>query len=186
MRKNNHNYVMKLTSSGFLLAAGVVLPWMFHMFGISNFGQVFLPMHLSVFIAGVFLGKFYGMGIGFLTPLINSLFGMPMFPMNLIMAFELAAYGFFSGLFTADKGIPEIRVFGRKLKIYFGLLLSMIAGRIVYGLALFIAGNLLGMEKLPKPLSILAATVTGAPGIILQLVFVPAIVIALRKAVENR
>jgi niacin transporter len=105
-----------------------------------------------------------------------------MFPMNVIMAFELAAYGFFAGLFTAGKGLPEIKAFGRNLRLYLGLLLSMIAGRIVYGLALYVAGNLLGMEKLPKPLSILAATVTGIPGIILQLVLVPVIVIALRKA----
>lgn len=181
MKKKN-NYVMKLTAGGLMLAAGVVIPWIFHAVGISEFGKMFLPMHLSVFIAGVFLGKYYGLGIGFFTPLLNSLFGMPMFPMNLIMACELAAYGFFSGWFTSLMPGKKIKLFGKDLKIMIGLLLSMLAGRIVYAASIYVAVQLMGMEKLPKPLSIVAATVTGLPGIILQLILVPTIVYVLRKA----
>ncbi len=178
------NYVMKLTTGGLLLAMGVVIPWIFHSFGISEFGKMFLPMHLSVFISGVFLGKYYGLGIGFLTPLLNSLFGMPFFPMNLIMACELGAYGFFSGLFTSDNS--RIKICGHNIMIYIGLLLSMIVGRIVYGTALFVAGNLMGLEKLPKPLSIIGATAAGIPGILIQLVFVPIIVFALRRMTGHK
>ncbi len=180
MKKGNQ-YVFKLATGGMMLAAGVVIPWIFHALGISELGKMFLPMHLSVFVAGVFLGKYYGLAIGFLTPLLNSLFGMPMFPMNLIMACELAGYGFFSGLFTSGKAGKGIRLFGKNIQIFLGLLLSMVLGRILYAGALYVAINQLGFEKLPKPLSIVAATGTAVPGIILQLILVPAIVYVLRR-----
>ena len=179
--KTKSNYVKRLTVGGLMLAAGVVIPWIFHSLGISEFGKMFLPMHLSVFVAGVFLGQYYGLGIGLLTPLLNSLFGMPTFPMNLIMAFELAAYGFFSGLFTSYKAGKRIRLFGKDLRVILGLILSMLAGRIIYAFSLYVAIQLLGLEKLPKPLSIIASTVTGLPGILLQLILVPTIVHILRK-----
>ncbi len=182
---NKNDYAWKLTAGGLMLAAGVVIPWMFHALGISELGKILLPMHLSVFVAGVFLGKYYGLGIGFFTPLLNSLFGMPMFPMNLIMAFELAAYGFFAGLFTSLHIFTAIKLFGKEIRTSLGLLLSMIAGRVVYGVALYIGINLFGMVKLPKPLSIVAATVSGIPGILLQLVLVPTIVYALRKVTDR-
>lgn len=183
--KEKSNNVWKLTVGGLMLAAGVVIPWMFHIIGISELGKMLLPMHLSVFVAGVFLGKYYGLVIGFLTPLLNSLFGMPMFPMNFIMAFELAAYGFFAGLFTSLKIFTAIKLFGKELRMILGLLLSMIAGRIIYGIALYVAIHLFGLEKLPKPLSIVAATASGIPGIILQLILVPTIVYALKKVSER-
>lgn len=179
--KTKSNYVKRLTAGGLLLAAGVVIPWIFHALGISELGKMFLPMHLSVFVAGAFLGKYYGLGIGFFTPLLNSLFGMPMFPMNLIMACELAAYGFFSGQFTSYKPGKGIKLFGEDLRIILGLILSMLAGRMIYALSLYAAIQLLGLEKLPKPLSIVGATVTGLPGILLQLILVPTIVYVLRK-----
>lgn len=186
MKTNNKNDVIKLTVSGLLLAIGIIIPRMFHIYGLNSqgLGQVFLPMHFSVFIAGVFLGQYYGLWIGFLTPLLNSLFGMPMFPMNIIMAFELCTYGFFAGLFVAT--LPKIKIFGKDIRVYLGLILSMIMGRVVYGIALFTAANLFGMEKLPKPLSIIASSITGIPGIVIQLIMVPVIVYALTRLTNSR
>ena len=97
--RERKNSIYRLTVGGLLLAIGIIIPRLFHMFGTPDMGIMFQPMHFSVFIAGIYLGALYGTIVGFLTPLINSLFGMPMFPFNVIMAFELAAYGFFAGLF---------------------------------------------------------------------------------------
>ena len=154
------------------------------MFGDPTLGTVFQPMHLSVFIAGLYLGIYYGTVIGVLTPLINSLFGMPMFPFNIIMALELGAYGFFAGLFMyllrkLNKNRKE-----KMITVYTSLILSMTMGRIVYAIVLFLMVKIFGMN-LPAPVSIIASTITGIPGIIIQLILVPLIVFALYKTEEK-
>ncbi|NLL73206.1 MAG: ECF transporter S component [Clostridiales bacterium] len=100
MINNRKSQVYKLTIGGLLLAVGIIISRLFHMFATPGLGMMFLPMHIGVFIAGLYLGPYYGTLIGLLTPLINSLFGAPIFPFNIIMAMELAAYGLFAGLFT--------------------------------------------------------------------------------------
>ena len=79
--------------------------------GLGEIGKVLLPMHLGVFIAGIYLGASYGAIIGFITPLINSIFGLPMFPTYLIMAIELAAYGFcrFNDVSITENNIKRMR-----------------------------------------------------------------------------
>lgn len=181
MRSRRINYVHKLTIGGLLLAIGIIIPRIFHMFGTSNMGRIFLPMHLSIFIAGIYLGIYYGMIIGFLTPLLNSLFGMPVFPQNLIMAFELAAYGLFAGLFMYLLNQIKVKWMGRAVRVYISLILSMISGRIVNALVLFVMARFFGM-KVPAPFSVVASALTGLPGIIIQILLVPGIVIVLFKA----
>lgn len=176
------NSVYKLTAGGLMLAAGIIIPKVFHIFGTQEMGQMFSPMHFSVFVAGIYLGTLYGGIIGFLTPLVNSLFGMPMFPFNLIMAFELGAYGFFSGLLMHL--LKKLNKGGLVLRIYISLIVSMIAGRIVYALVLFVMGRILAM-KVPAPATVWSSVIFGIPGIILQLILVLGIVLALYKT-QNR
>lgn len=184
MNKNKKNHVYKLTVGGLLLAVGIIISRIFHMFGTPNIGTVFLPMHISVFIAGLYLGTYYGTVIGFITPLINSLFGTPIFPHNLIMAFELAAYGFFAGLLMDILKKHNKGHRSRLFRMYVSLIISMIMGRIVNALVLFIMVKFFGMN-LPAPISIIASTITGIPGIIIQLILVTGIVIALYKMEEK-
>ena len=185
MKTNRQNYVQSITISGLLLALGILLPRAFHMFAGQKIGQILLPMHFNVFIAGIFLGPWYGILIGILTPLLNSLFGAPPFPMNLIMAFELAAYGFFSGLFMSEKILPKIKVLGKDIKIYLSLLLSMLIGRAVYTVAfLLISGKILG-NPVPKLGAIIISFTSAIPGILLQLILVPVIVLALKKVMKK-
>ena len=180
MKKDNKNSVYRLTVAGLLLALGIIIPRMFHMFGTPDMGKIFLPMHISVFIAGIYLGPYYGAIIGFVTPLINSLFGMPIFPFNVIMAFELAAYGFFAGLFMylLQKGV--IKKMRRTLRVYISLILSMIAGRIINAAALYVMARFFAM-KVPAPFTVWGSAITGIPGIIIQLLLVPTIIFALYK-----
>ena len=181
---NKKDYVYKLTVSGLLIAVGVVIPRLFHVFSANQLGKVLLPMHISVFIAGISLGGFYGFWIGLITPLLNSLFGAPPFPINILMAFELSAYGLFSGLLMSDRIIPEIKVLGRNIKIYLSLIISMIIGRVIYGLALLVAGNVIGL-KVPKAVSIIGATISGVPGILIQLIIVPLVAYFLNTQRNN-
>lgn len=184
MRKKSNNYVYKLTVGGLLLAVGIIISRIFHVFGTPNIGTVFLPMHISVFIAGLYLGTSYGTIIGFITPLINSLFGMPIFPFNLIMALELAAYGFFAGLFMDILKKYKTSHRARLLRVYLSLIFSMIMGRIVNALVLFIMVRFFGMN-VPGPITVIASSITGIPGIIIQLILVPGIVLALYKMEEK-
>lgn len=51
-----------------ILAAGVLLPQVFHLLGGAQAGGMFLPMHFPVIIGGFFLGPVYGLLLGVLTP----------------------------------------------------------------------------------------------------------------------
>lgn len=72
----------------------------------------------------------------FIAPLFRSFtLGMPpLFPKAICMAFELAAYGAISGLL--HRLLPR-----KKPYIYCSLLLSMIIGRLVWGLAMLYCGS---------------------------------------------
>ena len=169
MDKNTRNMVL----SAMFIALGVTLPQAFH--AVPNAGSVFLPMHIPVLICGYIVGPVYGLIVGLLTPLLSSLlFGMPPAAMLPSMLFELGVYGLTSGLFTRIIKIPN-----KVVKVYVVLILSMLCGRVTYGVLnalIFRAGN----YSLQAWLS--AAFITALPGIIIQLIVVPAIILALDKA----
>mgnify|MGYP000950536134 FL=1 len=163
----------KMVISGLLLALGLVLPFLTAQ--VPSIGSKLLPMHIPVLLAGFICGWPYGLVIGFIVPLFRSaLFGMPpMFPTAAAMAFELAAYGFMSGL--TYKILPKKNVY-----IYISLIISMIFGRVVWGIAsAFLYG--LGGKVFTWLLFISGALINAIPGIIIQIVFIPVILIALKR-----
>ena len=96
--------VKKIVYGGLLIAIGVILPQLFHIFGQSA-GQTFLPMHIPVILAGMLIGPVWGLGVAVIVPILSSLItGMPPVPMLYFMLFELAAYAVVSGL-LAKKGL---------------------------------------------------------------------------------
>ena len=113
--------------SGLFIALGIVLPFLTGQ--IPNIGRMLLPMHIPVLLCGFVCGWPFGLIVGFVTPLLRSvMFGMPpLFPTAVAMSFELAAYGLTAGLFYK---------YSKKntLSTYITLLLSMICGRIVWGI----------------------------------------------------
>lgn len=160
--------------AGMFLALCMVLPMITG--NIPQIGQMLCPMHLPVLLCGFVCGWPYGLVVGAVAPLLRSLlFGMPaMYPMAVSMAFELAAYGLLTGIFY--------RVFPKKTAfIYPTLLIAMIGGRLVWGAARYIMAGLSGSEFSMK-MFIAGALTNAIPGIILQLVIVPAVVIAFQKA----
>lgn len=163
----------KLTISAILMCFGIILPYFSsHMMGIP--GTVFLPMHLPILLAGFLVGPLYGGMVGIITPILSSLFtGMPnFFPMLPIMIVELSCYGYFSGLFYQKCKLP----------IYISLPLTMVIGRIGYGLSFFFLFCLYGSLK---ALTVWSAIVTGLPGIVIQMIFIPLLLGIVQKKEEG-
>ncbi len=164
------NNVRNLVIAGLMLALGVIIPTIFHSTGIP--GNVFLPMHIPVLIGGFLLPPYLGFLLGVLTPLINSLItGMPVFfPMGIIMIFELGMYGLMASLLYRKLKLPSV----------IALILSMIGGRLMAGVVVFILAAFFAIKMDPM-LFIIGGITTGLPGIIIQLVLVPTLIYSIVK-----
>lgn len=164
----------KLTLAAMFFAIGLILPLFIAQ--IPTIGQMLLPMHVPVLLCGLIVGWEYGLAVGFFLPLVRSIFfGMPaMFPNAVSMAFELATYGFVSGV--------VYRRVQHTLPMMFATLLSaMVAGRLVWGAVRFILAGLTG-SSFPFSAFLSGALLTAVPGILAQLILIPLIVNALTKA----
>lgn len=170
MNKNIRN----LTISGFMLALGLVLPFLTGQ--IPQIGRALLPMHLPVFLCALICGWKYGLLVGAVMPLLRHLlFTMPPFQVAIAMTFEMATYGLVAGYiyFKMKKSNPVAAV-------YTALVSAMILGRIVWGIAQMI---LMGVQGNPFGFQAFlgGALFSAIPGIILQLVLVPALILLLEK-----
>ena len=172
MKRSN---ILKMVLAAFFLALAYVLPFLTGQ--IKEIGNMLCPMHIPVLLCGFICGWKWGIGVGFTAPLFRSLtLGMPvLFPGAVCMAFELAAYGAISGLMY--------RVLPRKrINIYCSLIIAMIVGRLVWGAAMFLCvvginGGAFGFS------AFIAGAVTKAvPGIIIQIVVIPAVIMALEHS----
>lgn len=174
--KSHHYYqIKKLTVSAMMLAIALLLPFLTGQ--LQAIGQMLTPMHVPVLLCGMICGPIYGLAVGVVAaPLRFILFGMPQMPNVLYMTAELASYGFLSGLFYQI--LPK-----RKICLYISLLLSMIGGRIAYAF-MFITVNLSNAKSVEAlTLPIISATVlTAWPGMIIQIVLIPTLLIVLEKA----
>lgn len=162
-----------LVITGLCIALGLVLPMAFH--AIPNAGSIFLPMHIPVLLCGLVCGPVYGLACGVLAPLLSSVAtGMPPAAMLPSMLCELAMYGLMSGLL-----FRLVKTKSFVANTYISLIGAMICGRVFYGVlnaVIFKAG------AYSLQLWMGAAFVTAVPGIIIQLVAIPLILVALKKA----
>ena len=163
----------KLSISAMLFAVGLILP--FFTGQIQTIGNMLLPMHIPVLLCGLICGWKYGGAVGFLLPLTRSvLFTMPqMYPSAVAMAFELATYGLVVGLVFSKIGWNCIRA------LYRALIVAMLAGRAVWGIVMC---ALLGFRKFTFAVFLAGAFTRAIPGILLQLILIPAIMVALGRA----
>ncbi len=164
----------KLVLSALFIALGIVLP--FFTGQVPQIGNMLLPMHIPVLICGFVCGASYGAFVGMVTPLLRSiLFTMPpLIPKAVGMSVELAIYGLVTGLMYA-----QFRK--KRFGIYISLITAMIAGRIAWGLTSFVLFSTLG-NSFTLELFFAEAFVNAIPGIIVQLILIPALVFALNKA----
>ena len=173
-RTNPFSPVRTLVLAAMFLALGLVLP--FFTGQIPQVGSMLLPMHLPVFLCGLICGWQYGAAVGFVTPLLRmSLFGMPPLLTAVAMAFELAAYGGVAGFLYSRSRWQCV------IALYRSLLIAMVAGRLVWAAVRVVMTGVAG-EPFTWQIFLAGALLNAIPGIILQLVFIPAVMVALDRA----
>ena len=172
MLKNSS--IKRLCLCAMCIALCYVLPLAFHALAL---GSAFSPMHIPVLLCGIFCGPLYGLLCGALGPVLSSILsGMP--PANKLISMipELVTYGFVIGLLAQC-----IRTKFRVLDIYLSLICAMLAGRVIGG----IASALLYLSKSDSysfTMFVNSYLLTSFPAILLQLVFIPLLILALEKA----
>lgn len=171
--KNRKMNIKKLSLSSMFLALALLMPFLTGQ--IQQIGSMLCPMHIPVLLCGFFCGGPWGFVVGLIAPILRSfLFGMPqLFPKAICMALELATYGLAAGILH------------KKCSVYVSLLAAMIMGRLVWGLAMFACMGF-NMEKFGFSAFLAGAFTNAIPGIVLQLVLIPVLVITLGKFNNNK
>lgn len=163
----------RLLLAAMFLALGILLPMLIG--HIIPMGYILLPMHIPVLLCGFICGGPWGLAVGVVTPLLSSaITGMPpMYPTALAIALELGAYGLLAGVFY--RALPKKNLF-----LYAALLLAMVGGRIVWGVATY---ALLGFDSTAFTWQafVSGAVISVWPGIVIQIVLIPILMMALKR-----
>lgn len=178
-RKKSHSFTTaNLVMGGLFLALGLALPFLTSQ--LPQLGNKILPMHIPVLLCGFFCGARMGGIVGFITPLLRSfLFTMPPpFPTATAMAFELAVYGIVAGL-------VYLALKRTNFAVFVALLSAMIVGRAVWGGVSYILYKLASMDFTWK-FFMAGAFFNAIPGIIIQLILIPFLVITLEGRTRFR
>lgn len=166
--------MIKLTSKDITLTAlfitlGVTIPILFHQIALA--GRIFSPMHIPVFLAGIFVGPVSGLIVGLACPVMSFLLtGMPPPYAVPLMSLELPVYGISIGILIRVIKVPVL-----------SLLLAMILGRLAFALGLFVFGLFLSLPYGPEAF-IKVSVITGLPGIAIQLILIPLLMEAIQLA----
>ena len=180
--KENGNFmknkeIYKITLSSIFLAMAYVLPFLTGQ--VPQIGSMLCPMHIPVILCGLICGWKYGLIVGIISPILRSLtLGMPpLFPTATAMAIELGVYGFVCGFIY--------QMLGKKTKnIYISLIISMIIGRLCWGIAMF---SFLGFNTNNFGFQAfwLGSVVNALPGIVIQIVLIPLVVIVYNRFIKE-
>ncbi len=168
------NALRKLILAALFLALAFVMPYLTGQ--IPEVGAMLCPMHIPVLLCGFFCGWPWGLVVGFVAPLVRSLLTggfPPMFPTAVCMALELGTYGLVSGLM--HKLLPP-----KKPCIYLSLISAMIAGRLVWGAAMFVCTGIT-QSTFSFGAFLSGAFLNAIPGIVAQIVLVPILVMLLDR-----
>lgn len=177
MMSSKQKNLRRLILAAMFLALALALPFLTGQ--IPQVGSALCPMHIPVLLCGFFCGPWYALTVGLVAPLLRfALFGMPPpMPTGIAMCFELATYGFVSGLLY--KLLP-----GKKVFTYVTLIAAMLAGRIIWGIARVILAGL-AQSEFAWTAFLSGAFVNAVPGIILHILLIPVLVIALKRYTET-
>lgn len=167
--------IYDLVTAAMLFAIGLTLPFLTGQ--LPDIGNMLLPMHLPVLLTGFVCGWKYGLAVGAILPIFRSLvFGMPiLYPSAFTMAFELACYGFLTGFIFLLMKKKDL------LAVYISLVSAMLVGRIVKGIMNAVCYGAMS-KSYTFAMFISGAFVEAVPGIVIQLVLIPAVLIAIKKA----
>lgn len=156
------------------LALGLVLPFLTGQ--IPQIGRLLLPMHIPVLLCGLICGWQFGAAVGALTPLLrNLIFSAPGIPTAYFMAAELLTYGLVIGIVFGcfrKKNLPAL---------YCSMLIAMLAGRgadcLIKAVVLGVFGSGFSLVDF-----FTVSFVTALPGILLQLILIPIVMLAFGRA----
>ena len=165
--------VSRVTWGALMIALGLLFPMAFHAVGL---GKSFLPMHIPVLLCGFLTDPSTGLLVGALTPLLSALLtGMPLLspPVAQAMMVELGLYGFLAAMLHRRRAV----------RVYPALLVTMVAGRLVYGVLGALLFRLIGLGPIPALYPISAGLLTGIPGLLLQIAIVPPVVRAAERSI---
>lgn len=173
-KMNKTTTLKSLTFTAMFLAMGIILPFLFGQ--IPQIGSMLLPMHIPVFLCAFICGWKYGVPMAIILPLLRSfLFLRPnLYPEAISIACEMAVYAFVAGYLYQKSKWKCIKA------LYKSMIIAMISGRIVR-VAVQLA--LLGLGSMPFTFGavITGVLVIGIPGIILQLIVIPAVMVMLHR-----
>ncbi len=174
-----------ITLTAVFCALGALLPQAFHIFG-ETAGKVFLPMHIPAMLAGLIVSPVSGLVCGLLSPVLSFLItggAMPILIKVPFMMLETGAYGLFCGLFS-QKVFSKARIADIIINIV-SVFIAQIAGRIINAAGVLAAVNIFGVtHKGVSLVAVYAALTAGIPGIVIQLVLIPALAVVQKKAVS--
>jgi hypothetical protein len=146
-----------------ILAVGV--PSALHQFHVA--GQIFVPMHFFVIVAGLLFGWKTGLLVGILSPLMSyGLTQMPVVALLSQITVELAVYGFAAGFLRE-----------RNLNAWVSLFSAMMLGR---------AARILFIVLFAPKMNAWQFIEMSWPGILLQLALVPLTIYLLQKFVFSK
>lgn len=173
MKLNTNRSLRNLVFAAVCLALCLVLPFLTGQ--VPQIGNMLCPMHLPVLLAGFLCGPWWALAVGLIAPVLRHiLFSMPPLHSALAMSFELLTYGVVSGLLY--------RALSKKAgNIYLSLIGAMLAGRVVWGVAACVIFGAFG-KGFSWAIFVAGAFTNAVPGIILQLIIVPLVVMALKKS----
>lgn len=156
-----------------LSGIGIALPRIFHMFAGNSAGATFLPMHIAVLIAALTFGITSGAIVAGSSIICSYLLtGMPALARLPYMLIELVIYAVLLGIFN------------KKFNSYISLIATIILGRVLYAITLFVAINVLGFQT--YGISVIESIKTGMPGIIIQLLCIPVIAKVMNERLNLR
>lgn len=166
---------VKALISAAIVALAVLLPQLVHLAAGAQGGVQWLPMYLPVLLGGCLLGWKWGLGVGVLSPVVSfavtSLAGNPMPAAARLpyMMAELAVFAAVSGLFSR-------KIVANGWMAFPAVLLAQAAGRLTF---LALAAIFQGVSPLSAA-TVWAQIQTGLPGMALQALVVPFLVMGLR------
>lgn len=170
---NTLSTIKKSIICAICIALCYIFPMVFHVFGA---GAIFCPMHIPVFICGLICGWSYGLMCGLAGPAISCvLTSMPPVAMLPSMTIELITYGAVSGFLGT-----HIHTKNTYVDLYISLITGIVCGRILSGLAK--AFIFTGVQNYSFAVWISSSVITNWPGTLIQLIFIPSILVGLMKA----
>lgn len=160
------------------VVAAVALPQIFHLIGAwtgtgTSLGEIFLPMHLAIFMVGLLAGAGAGALAGAASPLVSYLLtGMPSATVLPFMSIELAGYGLFTGLFATSR-----------MSVFIKLFFAQIMGRAARAVAVLVAYYAFGANI--SVASIWTSVYNGLFGIALQWTLIPILMFIIGKRINK-